>query len=202
MSRLGVSLLCAAWLGAATAAGAQSAPQQSSGPAPPQHSVPQQPSPQSSPASQSSPQALPEEPPAPQGTAAPSPPPRSLANPGLIEEIGKLLRDSASGLSSSLKGSQQTIDQLNSRAKDAAGHLRLAPQSVIDGRATCPLAANGAPDCKAASDQLCAAKGYKEGKSLDIESAEKCPAKVYLSGRTGAPGECRMEYYVTRAVCQ
>ena len=30
----------------------------------------------------------------------------------------------------------------------------------------CPVAANGAPDCKAASDKFCQTKGFKEGKSL------------------------------------
>lgn len=133
--------------------------------------------------------------------APPAPePPRS--NPGLVEELGKLLKDSASGISSSLKGSQQTIENIHSRAKDAAGNLPLAPQTVVNGRAVCPVAGNGAPDCKSAADHLCKAKGYREGKSLDVESAEKCPAKVYLSGRTGAPGECKTENYVTRAICQ
>jgi hypothetical protein len=127
--------------------------------------------------------------------------PRS--NPGLVEELGKLLRNSASTLSSTLKGSREAIQDLNSRALDATEDLpRLGPQTVVRGRTVCPLAANGAPDCKTASDQLCKAKGYKEGKSVDIESAEKCSAKVYLSGRTGAPGECRMENFVTSAMCQ
>jgi hypothetical protein len=133
--------------------------------------------------------------------APPAPePPRS--NPGLVEELGKILKNSASGLSSSLKGSQQTIENIHSRAKDAAGNLPLTPQTVVNGRAVCPVAGNGAPDCKRAADHLCKGKGYKEGKSLDVESAEKCPAKVYLSGRTGAPGECKTENYVTRAICQ
>jgi hypothetical protein len=135
--------------------------------------------------------------------AAPPVNPQPRSNPGLVEELGKLLRNSASTLSSTLKGSREAIQDLNSRALDATEDLpRLGPQTVVRGRTLCPLAANGAPDCKAASDQLCKAKGYKEGKSVDIESAEKCPAKVYLSGRTGAPGECRMENFVTSAVCQ
>lgn len=127
-----------------------------------------------------------------------NPPPRS--NPGLVEELGKLFRDSASSLSSTWKDSKETIEDLNSRATNSLP--RIAPQTLVKGRAVCPLAANGAPDCKSASDQLCKANGYKEGKSLDVESAEKCSAKVYLSGRTGAPGECRTENYVTSAACQ
>jgi hypothetical protein len=30
---------------------------------------------------------------------------------------------------------------------------------------------------------------------------EKCPARVFLEARAPAPGECRKETYVTRAVC-
>lgn len=149
--------------------------------------------------------------PAAEPPSAAEPPPKS--NPGLVEEIGKLfknsvtgLRDSASGLTSKLPSARETIDGINSSAKDATdGLTRLAPigaQTMVSGRIACPAATNGAPDCKVASDKLCKDRGYKEGKSIDIESAEKCSARVYLSGRTGAPGECRTENFVTRAVCQ
>jgi hypothetical protein len=46
------------------------------------------------------------------------------------------------------------------------------------------------------------AKGFREGKSLDTDAAEKCSAKVYLPGYKRAPGDCRTENYVTRALCQ
>jgi hypothetical protein len=62
----------------------------------------------------------------------------------------------------------------------------------------CIVASNGAPDCKSASDQLCREKGYKEGRSLDIEAAQKCSAKAYFSGGSA----CKTENFVTRAVCQ
>lgn len=119
-----------------------------------------------------------------------------------------MLKDSASGLADKLPRPADTIGTLQSRAKDATEGLSrmappLSPQTVVNGRVVCPAAANGAPDCKAASDRLCRDKGYKEGNSLDMESAEKCPAKVYLSGRiSGEPGECRIEHFVTRAICQ
>ena len=66
----------------------------------------------------------------------------------------------------------------------------------------CPVAPNGAPDCKTAADKLCQTKGFKEGKSLDVDSAEKCSAKVYIPGYKRQPGDCRTENYVTRALCQ
>ncbi len=138
--------------------------------------------------------------PAPPETSKPPP-----GDPGLVEEMGKLLKESADGLSATFSNSKKVIEDLNTRAKDATSNLPrlgLGQASIVSGRMVCPVAVNGAPDCKLASNQLCIAKGYKEGNSLDIESAEKCPAKVYLSGRQGVPGECRTENFVTRAVCQ
>lgn len=156
-----------------------------------------QPQPQAqTPAAPSAPAA----PPADQPPAPPEPPARS--NPGLVEEIGKLLKNTTSSLTPTLPSPQQTIDGLNSSAKSATDSLtRIAPlsgQSVAVGRTMCVVAANGAPDCKAASDQLCMQKGYKEGRSLDIEAAQKCSAKAYFSGASA----CKTENFVTRAVCQ
>lgn len=140
--------------------------------------------------------------PADQQPVAPEPEPPARSNPGLVEEIGKLLKGTASSLTPSLPSPQQTIDGLNSSAKKATDSLsRLAPvsgQSVVLGRTMCIVASNGAPDCKSASDQLCREKGYKEGRSLDIEATQKCSAKAYFSGG----GACRTENFVTRAVCQ
>jgi hypothetical protein len=133
--------------------------------------------------------------------AAPLEPP-ARSNPGLVEEIGKLLKGTTSSFPPSLPSPQQTIDGLNSSAKKATDSLsRIAPlsgQSVVIGRTMCIVASNGAPDCKSASDQLCREKGYKEGRSLDIEAAQKCSAKAYFSGG----GACKTENFVTRAVCQ
>ncbi len=133
---------------------------------------------------------------------APTPPVPERTNPGLIEEFGKFLKDSASGLSSTLPSPGQTLDGLNASAKDATDSLkRIAPlssQTMASGRMLCPAAANGAPDCKRGADQLCKEKGYAEGKSVDIESSQKCSAKAYFSGQ----GACRTENFVTRAVCQ
>lgn len=170
---------------AASAAWPQAAPPSSLGlQSPAQHSVPNQPAPQ------------PSEP-------APAAPPANEENPGLINEIGKLFEKSKS-LLPTLKGPQETIDDLNARAKDAGESLsNLAkPSSMVKGRTACLVAANGAPDCKAGADKLCQSKGYKEGKSLDTDAAEKCSAKVYLPGHKREPGDCRTENYVTRALCQ
>ena len=156
---------------------------------------PQQPQPQipAAPSAQAAPPAEPK--PA-------SPDPSTRNNPGLVEEIGKLLKSSAASLTPTLPSPQQTIDGLNSSAKSAADSLaRIAPlsgQSMAVGRTMSVVSSNGAPDCKAASDQLCKEKGYKEGRSIDIEAAQKCSAKAYFAGA----GACRTENFVTRAVCQ
>ncbi len=129
-------------------------------------------------------------------------PDTTRSNPGLVEEIGKLLKDSASGLTSKLPTPGQALDGLNSSTRDATDSLkRIAPlsgQSMASGRTICPVAANGAPDCKIAADQLCKEKGYGEGRGVDIESSQKCSAKSYFTGQ----GACRTENFVTRAVCQ
>jgi hypothetical protein len=139
-----------------------------------------------------------------QGEPAPSSaPPEREDNPGLINEMGKLLQKTLSILPP-LKSPQETIEDLNSRAKDAGDGLTnlTKPSSMVTGRMGCPVAANGAPNCQAGAAKLCQAKGFKEGKSLDTDAAEKCSAKVYLPGYKRGPGDCRTENYVTRALCQ
>jgi hypothetical protein len=149
-------------------------------------------------------QAAPDRPAPAQGEPAPSSaPPDREDNPGLINEMGKFFEKTLSILPS-LKSPQETIEDLNSRARDAGdGLTSLAkPSSMVTGRVGCPVAINGAPNCKAGADKLCQAKGFKEGKSLDTDAAEKCSAKVYLPGYKRGPGDCRTENYVIRALCQ
>jgi hypothetical protein len=139
----------------------------------------------------------------PQGSVEPPVnPPAHEENPGLINEIGKMF-----GKLPSLKSPSETIDDLNTRAKDAAKDAsdslsRLTTSSMVSGRVACPVSGNGAPDCKNASDKLCQAKGFKEGKSLTTDSAETCSAKVLIPGRTRKPDDCRTDTFVTRALCQ
>jgi hypothetical protein len=131
---------------------------------------------------------------APDATAAPA------ENPGLIHEMGKLFDK----ILPPLKSTSETIGDLNSRAKDAGEALsRLAkPSSMVAGRTICPIAVNGTPDCKFAADKLCQGKGYKEGKSLNTDSAETCSPKVLIPGRQRKPDDCRTDNYVTSALCQ
>jgi hypothetical protein len=133
----------------------------------------------------------------------PSVPPAREENPGLINEIGKLFEKSKSILPP-LKSPGETFDDLNARARDAGESLsNLAkPSTMVSGRAACIVASNGAPDCKAGADKLCQSKGFKEGKSLDTDAAEKCSPIVYLPGHKRGPNDCKTENFVTRAICQ
>jgi len=73
---------------------------------------------------------------------------------------------------------------------------------MVSGRVICPVAATGTPDCKSGADKLCQSKGYKEGKSLNTDSAQTCSAKVLIPGRQRKPEDCRTDNYVTTALCQ
>jgi hypothetical protein len=149
-------------------------------------------------------QAAPDRPAPQQGEPAPSSTsPAREENPGLFNELGKMFQNSLSILPT-LKSPGETIDDLNARAKDAGDALsRLAqPSSMVTGRMICPVSTNGAPDCKVGSDKLCQTKGFKEGKSLNTDSAETCSAKMLIPGRTRKPDDCRTDNYVTRALCQ
>jgi hypothetical protein len=147
-------------------------------------------------------QAPPQQAPPQQADPAPSPPPRE-ESPGLLNEMGKMFEKSMSILPT-LKSPGETIDNLHATAKDAGDALsRLAkPSSMVSGRMVCPVSANGAPDCKLAADKLCQSKGFKEGKSLNGDSAQTCSAKVLIPGRARKPDDCRTNNYVTRALCQ
>lgn len=123
---------------------------------------------------------------------APSASPAPAENPGLINEMGKLF-DKLPSILPPIKSPSETMNDLSRLAK---------PSTVVSGRVACPVSSNGAPDCKQAADQLCQSKGYKEGKSLNADSAEKCSAKVLIPGRQRKPDDCRTDTFVTSALCQ
>lgn len=129
-----------------------------------------------------------------QGPQAAPPPstPAPSENPGLINEMGKLF-DKLPSILPPIKSPSETMNDLSRLAR---------PSTMISGRVACPISSNGAPDCKLAADQLCQSKSYKEGKSLNTDSAEKCSAKVLIPGRQRKPDDCRTDTFVTSALCQ
>jgi hypothetical protein len=138
---------------------------------------------------------------APEAPAAEAPAPAN--RPGFLETIGRWFGDSRAVIDSQVRSTQETLGTLGSQARDAAGTVAAMPGTrVITGRQLCPPATNGAPDCQQGVETLCRAKGFQSGRTLDIASSQRCPAKVWIAGRAPKEGECRMETYVTRAVCQ
>jgi hypothetical protein len=128
----------------------------------------------------------------PPSTAAPSASPVREDNPGLFNEMGKLF-DKLPSILPPIKSPSETMNDLSRLAR---------PSTMVSGRMACPISSNGGPDCKQAADQLCQSKGYKEGKSLNADSAEKCSAKVLIPGRQRKPDDCRTDNFVTSALCQ
>jgi hypothetical protein len=132
--------------------------------------------------------------------------------PGLLQVLGRWFDESLANIG--LNDSQGPLGDMGARtgevAEGAAGVaigaaevvIRLPSTRVVAARQRCELAGNGAPDCQAAASAVCRSKGFWSGRSIDIESSQKCPAQVWLSRRSPAPGECAMETYVTRALCQ
>ena len=135
-------------------------------------------------------------------TASRAAPPRE-ENPGLINEIGKLF-DKLPPLKSPQRDHRRPECARERCGKGCVREPVAAGQAGLDGVGAhgCPVSANGAPDCKAGADKLCQSKGYKEGKSLNTDSAETCSAKVLIPGRTRKPDDCRTDNYVTSALCQ
>jgi hypothetical protein len=156
------------------------------------------------------------------GTPPPATPaPNPAFRPGFIDALGRWLDDSKAKLDEQLKGTQEAIDGIGSQTtdavKDAAGAVSdaagaakqatdtivgLPGTRIVTGRQLCPRAPNGAPDCAPAAQALCRAQGFDAGRGLDINTAEKCPTRAWLSGRPPKRSDCWSEAFVTRAVCQ
>jgi hypothetical protein len=130
----------------------------------------------------------------------------------LFGDIGRWFDKSISSIGDQFKNAGKNIDQFNHEAgiaakttagaaADAADQVARLPKTrVVSGRQNCPVSPNGAPDCAAAADKLCKAKGLKSGTSLDVTSARECPTRALLQREARA--ECKNVTFVTRAMCQ
>ena len=143
--------------------------------------------------------------------------PRSSGSKGesdnVFQSVGRWFEEQGDKISSAFKDAGKNVESFGHEAgvaakttvdgaKDAAGAVARIPNArVISGHEKCKNAPNGAPDCVAAAGNLCKAKGFESGKSVDMTTAEVCSAQVYLSGRNSGPG-CRTETFVSRALCQ
>ncbi len=138
--------------------------------------------------------------------------------PGLMDAFGHWVEGSVSAAGAGLGAAWHTLSTLGYQAGSAAGDVargaadaakgtaaavgRLPAGRIVAGRERCAKAPNGAPDCQAAVDKICAAQGYSSGTSVDFESAETCRAEAVISGQPRKPTDCTLENFVTKAVCR
>jgi hypothetical protein len=143
--------------------------------------------------------------------------------PGVFEQWGRLWDQSITNMNQSFTNmnnswkdtfkstwpdtskstSEAATDMMKGAAKAADTMSKnLGGTHLIAGPIVCPLAPNGAPDCRAAAVQLCKQHGYKTGSSVDYVTSEQCPVEVTIAGRRPEPGECPIEHTVTKAICQ
>jgi hypothetical protein len=120
---------------------------------------------------------------------------------GKFEDLGKKSGDAAKGAAvATQEGMKKTLDV----SKDAATTLlRLPNTRVIEVHASCEKAPNGAPDCATAAASVCRGRGFNGGQPLDVRTAEKCDTtQAWQAGQSPGKGECPIESWITRAVCQ
>ncbi len=168
------------------------------------------PAPQAAPAG-----ALPALPPQPPPVAAP------LASApaekhGFFSDFGQWWDQSMADFKAKMKAQQTQIDTFNKQsadaAKDAATATGQAMKSaadamthfshVIEIQETCPVAGNGAADCATTATNVCKGKGYNAGEPLDVRTAEKCSASLWVSGQPPAQADCPVETVLLRVACQ
>lgn len=132
---------------------------------------------------------------------------------GFLAAVSRWWKEQTATVNSSFEDARKKVERFSSAAgdaakttvegaKDAAGAVvRIPAARAVSGHEKCQLAPNAAPDCVAAANTMCKAKGFNSGKSLDMTTADVCPAKIYMSGRSTGP-ECTTETFVSRAFCQ
>jgi hypothetical protein len=163
--------------------------------------------------------------PAPSSGLAFPPQPPAVSKPGFVTDLGHWWNESIASFHAKIKDAQQKLGDLNKKqgdvAKDAASAtadavknaatatkdaatavVRLPSTRVIDLHEPCATAPNGAPDCQAAAMNACRGKGFDAGQPLDVRTAEKCKASLWVSGQAPAEGQCPVETVVLRALCQ
>jgi hypothetical protein len=128
----------------------------------------------------------------------------TTAATGVAEQAADTAKGVARGAADAATGAaKQATTAAASVAEQAADTVKRLPTArMAEGHELCAIASNGAPDCRVAAVAICKRHGFASGTSVDIQSAQKCPALVWLSGRTPEPGECEVQSFVNRALCQ
>jgi hypothetical protein len=123
---------------------------------------------------------------------APKPNPAAARpNTDILQAIGNWFERSWEKLHSGFSDARTNVEKFGREAgvaakstadvaKEAADAVgRIPGTRIVSARELCVRAPNGAPDCVAAANLLCRGRGFGSGTSLDTESAEKCPARVW-----------------------
>jgi hypothetical protein len=182
------------------AAGTAAAPQAQPVPAPPAPPIPV------SPAS-----------PTPSGLALPPQPP-PVEKRGFLNDFGHWWNDSIADFNAKMKDQESKADEFNKKSADAAKDAATATQQAMKNAADalvhlptsrlieihelCAIAGNGAADCATAATNACKSKGFNSGQPVDVRTAEKCTASLWVSGQNPVNGDCPVETVVLRAACQ
>jgi hypothetical protein len=139
---------------------------------------------------------------------------KPLADDDYLGKIGRWFDEQAAKFKSNFNDAKSKVDNFGHEAgiaakttvdtaKEAADAVARIPNArVVRGHEKCVLAANGAPDCVAAANAVCKTQGFSSGKSVDMTTAEDCPANVLISGRSAGTNECSTVTFVSRALCQ
>ena len=119
------------------------------------------------------------------------------------DAAGSAARNTADAAKGVGEASQGVANAVGGVARDTAGAIsRLPAARIAVGRELCTVAPNGAPDCRAAAQALCRARGYAGGNSVDVETTEDCPPGASMARWRGETVTCSTENYVTRSLCQ
>jgi hypothetical protein len=163
--------------------------------------------------------------PAAESTLPPQPPPVSAAAPtpapekrGFFDDVARWWNDSVADFNAKWKEQQTKLDDFNKKSAEAAKGAATATQQamknaadavvksatskVIEVQEPCAIAGNGAADCASAAVSACKAKGFADGQPLDVRTAEKCNASLWLQGQRQPTSACPVETVVLRAACQ
>jgi hypothetical protein len=170
---------------------------------------------------QTTPQSVPPLAPPPASADAPQAPPAPAEKHGFFDDLSRWWDDSVADFNAKLKEQQSKIDDFNKKsaeaAKDAAAAtqqtmknaadaiVKSATTKVIEIHEPCAIAGNGAADCASAAVNACKGKGFSDGQPLDVRTAEKCNASLWLQGQgqqRSATAECPVETVVLRAACR
>jgi hypothetical protein len=144
-----------------------------------------------------------------QASALPSPPDEKR---GFLNGLGDWWNDSIANFNTKMKEQQAKVDEFNKQqsaaAKDATEAMKNAAgamfssSKVLEIQQLCPVAGNGAPDCASAATNVCKAKGFSDGHPIDIRTAERCKASLWVSGQTPTAADCSVETVLLRVACQ